>query len=113
MHTRHSNNAARRETSLVTAFLTAGLAADVMGTPVAAGQPLMEAGLDSLAAVELRSAISARLGIVLPATVALEYPNLKVRAAPLLVLTQSNCCAYYVGLASRRSTWALSPFNAC
>ena len=62
----------------------AGLAADVMGMPVAASQPLMEAGLDSLAAVELRSAISARIGIALPATIALDYPTVKVRAVPPL-----------------------------
>ena len=49
-----------------------------MGLPVSADQPLMEAGLDSLAAVELRSAISGRFGISLPATVALDYPTVKV-----------------------------------
>ena len=56
----------------------------MMGSPVAASQPLMEAGLDSLAAVELRSALSARFGISLPATVALDYPTVKV-TTPLLV----------------------------
>ena len=54
----------------------------MMGAPVAASQPLMEAGLDSLAAVELRSAISARIGIALPATVALDYPTVEVKSVP-------------------------------
>ena len=72
----------------------AGLAADVMGMPVAASQPLMEAGLDSLAAVELRSAISARIGIALPATIALDYPTVKVRAVPPLAHTLSIGCGF-------------------
>ncbi len=55
-----------------------GLAADVMGAEVAPDEPLMSAGLDSLAAVELRNAVSARFGASLPATVALDYPTLQV-----------------------------------
>ena len=35
----------------------------------------MQAGLDSLAAVELRSAIATRLSIHLPATVTFDYPT--------------------------------------
>ena len=62
-----------------------GLAGDVMGVLVNATQPLMEAGLDSLAAVELRSAISSRFGISLPATVALDYPTVKVALVFLCV----------------------------
>ena len=49
-----------------------------MGLHVGPSQPLMEAGLDSLAAVELRSAMSARFGIAVPATVALDHPNVQV-----------------------------------
>ena len=63
----------------------AALAGDVMGALVDATQPLMEAGLDSLAAVELRSAISSRFGISLPATVALDYPTVKVALVFLCV----------------------------
>jgi len=63
--------------------LAAGLAGDVMGMPISASQPLMEAGLDSLAAVELRSAISSRFNISLPATVALDYPTVKVICLPI------------------------------
>ena len=49
-----------------------------MGADVAPDEPLMSAGLDSLAAVELRNGISARFGSSLPATIALDYPTLQV-----------------------------------
>ena len=38
-------------------------------------QPLMEAGLDSIGAVELRNAVSAKFGVELPATVTFDYPS--------------------------------------
>lgn len=56
----------------------AGIARDVRSAEVAPRQPLMEAGLDSLAAVELRNAVAARFGTALPATVALDHPTLEV-----------------------------------
>ena len=55
-----------------------GLARDVMGAEVAPDEPLMSAGLDSLAAVELRNAIGASFGASLPAIIALDYPTLQV-----------------------------------
>ena len=84
-----------------------------MGTPVAASQPLMAAGLDSLAAVELRSAISARIGIALPATVALDYPTVKVRVVDQLALIPSRCCGSYTSLAAHRPIWVLFLLGAC
>ena len=47
----------------------------VMGMDVPEDQPLMEAGLDSIGAVELRNAVSASFGIELPATVTFDYPT--------------------------------------
>ena len=38
-------------------------------------QPLMEAGLDSIGAVELRNAVNTKLGIELPATATFDYPS--------------------------------------
>ena len=46
-------------------------------------QPLMEAGLDSLGAVELRNALGAKFGIKLPATTTLDYPTVSALAAHL------------------------------
>jgi len=43
-------------------------------------QPLMEAGLDSLGAVELRNALTTKFGIELPATVTLDFPTINALA---------------------------------
>lgn len=56
-----------------------GIVEDVIGSSsVEDDEPLMAAGLDSLAAVELQSRVGAAFGITLPATIALDYPTLKV-----------------------------------
>lgn len=43
----------------------------------------MEAGLDSLGAVELRNTLSARLALDLPATITLDYPSASALPAHL------------------------------
>jgi acyl carrier protein len=57
------------------------LLADLLGERVAADQPLMEAGLDSIGAVELRNAVAAKFGVDLPATATFDFPTLGALAA--------------------------------
>lgn len=47
----------------------------LLGRTVARDQPLMEAGLDSLGAVELRNQLQIKLGVDLPATVTFDHPS--------------------------------------
>ena len=55
--------------------------ADVIGAaPSSPDSPLMEAGLDSLGAVELRNTLSSRFAIELPATATLDYPSIAALA---------------------------------
>ena len=60
--------------------------ASVLGTAPPAGQPLMEAGLDSLGAVELRNALGAAFSTELGPTVTFDHPSISALAAHLATL---------------------------
>ena len=53
----------------------------VLGQAVAAEAPLMEVGLDSLGALELRNALSQQFEVELPATFTFDYPTAQAMAA--------------------------------
>lgn len=61
--------------------LVTGIVRAIVGQSFDPTVPLMEAGLDSLGAVELRSTVSAAFSVPLPATAAFDYPTVAALAA--------------------------------
>lgn len=57
-----------------------GVVADVLGRHISPDEPFIAAGLDSLGAVELQKAISARVGASMPATLVFDFPTLHALA---------------------------------
>jgi acyl transferase domain-containing protein len=53
---------------------------NMLNTEVAPNQPLMEAGMDSLGAVELRTALNKTFSVELPATVTFDFPSVSALA---------------------------------
>lgn len=62
--------------------------AGLLGVTVAPDQPLMEAGIDSLSAVELRNELGTRFGVTMPATVMFDYPTVNSLAGFVASRTQ-------------------------
>ena len=58
-----------------------GMLQELVGSQTQPSQPLMDAGLDSLGAVELRSSLSSRFSLDLPATAIFDYPSADALAA--------------------------------
>lgn len=76
----------------------------ILGTAVAADQPIMEAGLDSLGAVELRNTIATKFGIEdLPATLVFDYPTAHALAAHLGSLQGPTAAAMALATVPERS----------
>ncbi len=49
----------------------------LLGQAIGIDEPLMEAGLDSIGAVELRNSVATRYGIDLPATTTFDQPTIR------------------------------------
>ena len=60
----------------------------MLGSGVSKEQPLMEAGLDSLGAVELRTSLQAEFSVELPATLVFDFPS--VAAISKFVASQQS-----------------------
>jgi len=73
----------------------------LFGHPVASDEPLMAAGLDSLGAVELRSALEARTNLRLPATLVFDYPSSAalVEALDKMVVAEAPAVSSLAGAA--------------
>merc|ERR1712078_459714 len=54
-----------------------GMVQELLGRDVDPEEPLMEAGLDSMSAVELHSGVQQTMGVELPATLMFDYPSLQ------------------------------------
>jgi acyl carrier protein len=53
---------------------------NLIAPQVAGDEPLLSAGMDSLAAVELRNSLQAQFGLTLPVTLTFDYPNVDALA---------------------------------
>lgn len=62
------------------------LVAGLLGQDIGLDEPLMEAGLDSIGAVELRNSVASKYGINLPATNTFDQPTIRALAAYLAAL---------------------------
>lgn len=60
--------------------LLLNIATSIIGSDVASDQPLMEAGLDSIGAVEFRNAVQSQFMVELPATMTFDYPTVQTMA---------------------------------
>ena len=71
----------------ITGYL-AYLVEGVIGAPIAPDEPFMEAGLDSLGAVELRNSLATRYSLDLPASLVFDYPSIAALSSYLAAAVQ-------------------------
>lgn len=62
------------------------LVSDLLGQDIGMDEPLMEAGLDSIGAVELRNSVVSKYGIDLPATISFDQPTVRALAEYLAAM---------------------------
>ena len=83
-----------------------GIVAELLGAEISAQQPLMEAGLDSLGAVELRDRVATAFNTEVPATLTFDYPSVAAMAQYLLQYHSST-----TGTAVTSNGTALLPYS--
>ena len=62
------------------------LVSELLGQGIGMEEPLMEAGLDSIGAVELRNSVATNYGIDLPATISFDQPTVRALADHLAAM---------------------------
>lgn len=85
----------------------AELVQKMIGQPISREQPIMEAGLDSLGAVELRSSLQAKFAADLPATLTFDYPT--VASLAKFLATQLSAVSSQAGAFKK----VAGPFYDC
>ena len=73
---------------------------------------LVQAGLDSLGAVDLRNSLAAGLGVEVPATVAFDYPNVNALSRYAAAITPPHNTKHAVSFADS-STHAVRAIAPC
>lgn len=88
----------------------AAIVSKQIGFDIAVKAPLMEAGLDSLGAIELRTALNSSFGLELPATAIFDHPSIAALASFIASISHTEVTRQ-VPLAKYGSRHPLGLFN--